>query len=382
MAYLRLDRKDVRTGCVETLGGLSARAYCLRVYESVFLTRFPRAAFIGVLLFPCIWASLAFGTADSGALLWEKAEADAVAGWERLRQAVKSVSGRQTYTYEVKPIEGIEPPRKPEFYKEVREFAIMGERTKKVLVDQYSVSGKWMRRRVYAINPDYAFALSQVAQGGPYLVSIFGRDQATVDKVNLLIAGHTYSLEESFRTVTDPRTLSELVKSKDFHFVSCQEVDRGGHKFVELGCAFSPIGLIAKQDPSVRQAAFVFDPSFDWRVVHSTTDRPLVRDEEEMTYISNSNDEHSSSMASLVMHSTFKTAKASHVSNFESLSYSTLPVSEFYLASFGVAEVPSANAQRYWRLLTIGVSFFVVGFVLFIWCRKQLRGKSIESAGK
>jgi hypothetical protein len=373
MAYLRLDPKDVRTGCVETLGGLSARAYCLRVYESVFLTRFARAPLIGVLLFPCIWASLAFGTADSGALLWEKSEADAVAGWERLRQAVKSVSGRQTYTFEVKPIEGTEPPRKPEFCKEVREFAIMGERTKKVLIDEYSVSGKWMRRRVYAINPDYAFALSQVAQGGPYLVSIFGRDQATVDKVNLWILGHTYSFEESF-----PRTLSELVKSKDFHFVSCQEVDRGGHKFVELGCTFPPIGLIAKQDPSVRQAAFVFDPSFDWRVVHSTTDRPLVRDEEEMTYIPNSNDEHSSSMASLVMHSTFKTAKARYVSNFESLSYSTLPVSEFYLASFGVAEVPSPNAQRYWRLLTIGLSLIVIGVLLYFAYRRRAQADAAK----
>jgi len=332
--------------------------------------------YIAVVVLPLFWTSLALAAEQQQSTCRDRFEAGAALGWKRLEASMGEVTGVATCTRDFRSTN----PKyaKDRWSKQVTHFWLTAS-AGKVITDSYDRSGKWTARNACCFNPDYAFAVKQPVQDGAYIITMHGRDPATIEQMKARVASYPHGMRASYDfDYAEIRTLAEIVKGEEFHLESCRDVERDGHRLVEAEFTFDLTGYFANgvrvrelgMKASKRWAKVVLDPSADWRILSSVVKYDQWTRPIEISYAPNS--PAPAAMSKIVQASVASDgAKDTYVVDFSSVSFESTPLSEFYLGSFSLSEIPTGRQVRSWRLILTGLSLFAIGIVLYLLYRRS-----------
>jgi hypothetical protein len=294
---------------------------------------------------------------------------EAQAGWARMEESMTAIVGSLVGTsesYDPKDSKTLKGNDKTKIW--------IAHGATKVQVEMYDNSGKSFQRTVFCINPDYAFALKQDIQDGPYQLEACGQDLPVIDQIQRGInAMGLWRLRIPYSIESDIRPLPDIVKSKNYQLIRCTEKQDGDRKLIEVEFNFKQdesihSGMFASngQDRSLRVTKVLLDPEADWRVVRSATKRAGGESKMEVTY----HQEHSgsgnvaSAQISIVQPKDISTTKL----DYSPLLHQDTALEDFYLPAFGL---PHCSKPANWRPLLIIINILVVGIFLIVIYRRR-----------
>jgi hypothetical protein len=288
-------------------------------------------------------------------------ETEAPAGWDALEKMLSSVKASATWRLDIDNTDSASSEYHKHTRSENKVQIFLSQGAGKSVVDAIDGSGAWARRTVSAYSSDYGFVAGQASQDGPYFVKSWGRDEATIEKIQRDIhLSYGMCLKAAVYLDSDLRPLRELVSTDGFHLSSCIYKEQGGVRLVESAFDFLP-GK-APAIPGVRHVTVLLDPEKEWRVVGCTT---VIGDYTvylTLEYFEGSN---------FAAVKRYQTRVVSPIGtrettiSCESLSGEAIPPSEFRLSSVGLPEF-SKPALRSSRLFFIGVNFLILAALLLL----------------
>jgi hypothetical protein len=304
-------------------------------------------------------------------------EMDAVPSWEKQAKEMLPYSGSETFTRVVE----MSDPKAPgyvaggiaETEMQVRQFQAV-DGAAKAIVDSCDKSGTWNMRTVYCVNSQYAFVATQTVKDGDYSIIQYGNDETTFGKVRGNISRTIYVAEMASH-------LAEQVQSKDFHFISGQDIEEDKRHLVRMEFTFVPLGKPWTPAPLMRRSKILLDPSNNWRIVSAITESGNMIEDIELQYALKSHNLGDVSRVVLQVDQPTWKVKDTMTFVFSPLSHEAIPASEFLLSSVHIPEVsPKVSTepgsvvyeQQTWSPKMVGtvlVAIAALFYFLYLWKR-------------
>lgn len=321
---------------------------------------------VGFLLvaFPCLGLDQTNSVAD-------RFSTEAATGLERLEKSFQSVSAtvkwsRKTHSTDFQKYA-------PDYQgNQVRKIWFAGS-SGKVIIDYYNAEGVWKSRKVYCFNPDYGFVAAQSIQDGPYILASYGinNDQAMA-RARLSVLDFVRDLQWTYDLVAEYRTLGQIVRSPDFHLISCVERKEGERRVVDAEFSFTPPGgSWVGPSGSPISAKATFDPAADWRLLSTVVKGATWNRQSQNTYTPD--ELQPGAISKMVRHNTSTDGLSAddYSLDISSLSFAMPAFGEFRLGSVGLPELSVKKGWGFWRLVLIGGNILLIGLLLFFYSRRR-----------
>jgi hypothetical protein len=308
---------------------------------------------------------------------------EAPAAWERVQQSLAETSFSGSTTNTMNSSDPSWTAGQSDTYsyrKSVEQFwQIPG--AQKVDSVGYDRHGNETARNIDGRNRDYAFMLSRVGNPGPFVIYAYGTDKQTFDSVQRYIDFSIIEpLLKPFRAcMPEVPLLSEVVRRTGFRLGNCRYIYQDSHQLAEIEFSYPPSAHRAGTDPSTIETTAVFDPDADWRVVTMDERSATEIDNEDIHYTPGQ--PHLGGAFNLRTHGVYvqgrhKGKMVDRVMQFQPLTFGLTPLSAYYLASYGIPEIPTQAQRAFTRLMWIGLSILVFGILIYVYQRRAKRGES------
>jgi hypothetical protein len=303
----------------------------------------------------------------------ERFQKEAPAGWKRMEQSMRSVSGKATFIRDMHAT-GPKYPKKEVWYKEIFEFSF-DDTDGKSVQDSYDKAGTWISHHVYCFNADYAFQLKKLSQDSSYFVERHGFAPPTTDSIRRLVRHQPRGIRAAYALEGEVRPLADLIKAPDFHLIGCKDVKRSGNDLVEVEFEFNLNVGVDQGPPSRVHEQLLLDPGADWRVLSSVDKMGVWTGTITITY-----DDTSRSLANVAKvverNVASDGAVDTYTTEFSPLSHEAPPRSQFLLTAFGLPEIQPEGHGGGSRLIWIGITLLVIGLLLNLLYRRREREKA------
>ncbi len=205
-----------------------------------------------------------------------------LAGWRKLSERLQSVSGSGSWSCQSRTQDG-----QRRFIQWDVHFWIAPDAVK-FQVDTRDYFGAWTSRKVYVVNPDYAFIATQKRLGEPFALEALLPAGMSTDQVagDFVFRTIFTSIRCAMVTECDHRELSELAVSPGFRLLSLEnrQTGGGGDEKTLVTFEFAPTGRAANQSASPRRVTAELAPADNWRLCRTWSSFDGVTSDMEVVY--------------------------------------------------------------------------------------------------